>query len=167
MEAGLGGAGAGRARAVPRQCRQPVPCRSSSVCPGSLPACLGESRAAGRHNPSALHAVPWGTALLSLKLMAKRHLASAAAAAGWALLRDLMQNRMEMESAGTSCEALCLPIHLRVFYVFLLSPSKSLLGCCSPLEGQSRAGAGAVSKPRSYSGKAFCAWSHIWATGDR
>lgn len=67
-----------------------------------------------------LCAVPWGTALLSFKLMAKHRLASMAA--GWALPRDLMQNRKEMESSGLSREAICLPIHLRVLYVFLLSP---------------------------------------------
>ena len=72
-----------------------------------------------------------------------------------------------MESVGTSCEAICLPIHLRVFYVFLLSPFNSLFGCCCALEGQSCVGAGVVSKPRSYSSKVFCALSQIWEAGGR
>lgn len=113
----------------------------------------------------ALRALPWGTALLSLKPMAKHHLASTAA--GQALLCDLMQNRKEMESTGMSCEALCLPIHLRVFYVFLLPPFKSLFGCYCLLEGQSRVGAGVVLKPRSCSSKMFCALSQIWEGGRR
>lgn len=72
-----------------------------------------------------------------------------------------------MESVGTSCEAICLPIHLRVFYVFLLSPFKSLFGCCCLLEGQSPVGAGVVSKPWSYSSKVSCSLSRIWEARGR
>lgn len=82
-----------------------------------------------------IRAVTWGTAPLALKPMAKHHPASAAA--GWALLCDLMQSRKEVESPGMRCEALCIPIRLRTVYVFLLLPFKSLFGCCCLLEGQS------------------------------
>lgn len=74
-----------------------------------------------------------GTALLCSELMAKHLLASTAA--GWALVRELRQSGKEMESSGTSCRALCLPVLLRVFYIFFFffSPSpllKSISGCC-------------------------------------
>lgn len=92
-----------------------------------------------------IRAVTWGTAPLALKPMAKCHFASAAA--GWALLCDLMQNTKEMESTGMRCEALCIPIHLRIVYVLILLPFKSLFGCCCLLEGQSWG----FSKPWCYS----------------
>jgi len=79
-------------------------------------------------------AVPWGTALLALRPMARRRLASTAAR--WALLRDFMQSGKAMESAGTSGEAVCLPMHLGVFYVFLLSPFNLYLAAAASWKGR-------------------------------
>lgn len=39
-------------------------------------------------------------------------------------MRELRQSGKEMESSGTSCGAVCLPVLLRVFYFFFFfSPS--------------------------------------------
>lgn len=89
-----------------------------------------------------IRAVTWGTAPLALKPIAKCHFASASA--GWALLCDLMQNTKEMESTGTRCEALCIPIHLRIVCFnslalqisiwLLLPPGRTELGFFEALE---------------------------------
>lgn len=79
-----------------------------------------------------------GTALLCSELMAKHLLASTAA--GWALVRELRQSGKEMESSGTSCTALCLPVLLRVFYFFffffLLPPSSNLYRAAASEKGR-------------------------------
>lgn len=61
-----------------------------------------------------------GMALLHSEPMAKHLLASTAV--GWALVRELRQSGKEMESSGTSCGAVCLPVLLRVFYFFFFFP---------------------------------------------
>lgn len=78
-----------------------------------------------------------GTALLHSEPMAKHLLASTAV--GWALVRELRQSGKEMESSGTSCGAVCLPVLLRVFYFFfffLLPPSSNLYRAAASEKGR-------------------------------